>query len=96
MWEDTRYCWVVVCKNKWFHMRQNMFFGHKIPLSETDAFMPCPALEGRFMVSAMNAARSISTNPQTCEETNNIFLSLSLPIRYFVTEGTVLMEAVIG
>src|SRR5947207_1812117 len=30
MWEDSRYCWVVICKNHWFHVRQNIFFGHRI------------------------------------------------------------------
>ena len=50
MWEDIRYCWVVICKNHWFHLRRNLFFGHKIPLGETDAMMPRPRLEDRFRV----------------------------------------------
>ena len=50
MWEDSSYCWVVLCKNHWFHLRQNIFFGHRIPLGETDAIMPRPALEERFRV----------------------------------------------
>ena len=50
MWEETNYYWVVICKNHWFHLRQNIFFGHKIPLGETDALMPRPTLEGRFRV----------------------------------------------
>jgi hypothetical protein len=70
-------------------MRQNLFVGHKIPLGETDAFAPLPALEGRFMVRCDECGRSIYTNPQTCEDTNNIFLSLSLPMRYLAIEGTV-------
>jgi hypothetical protein len=50
MGEDSRYCWVVVCKNHWFHLRQNFFYGHKIPLAETDAFAPLPALAHPFAV----------------------------------------------
>jgi len=50
MWEDNHYCWVVLCKNYWFHLRQNLFFGHKIPLGEADAISPCPVLHGPFTV----------------------------------------------
>jgi hypothetical protein len=50
MWEDSRYCWVVHCKNHWFHMRQNLFFRHRIPLAETDAVAPRPAIDCRFRV----------------------------------------------
>lgn len=31
MWEDANYCWIVLCKNHWFHVRQNFFFRHRIP-----------------------------------------------------------------
>lgn len=41
---DTQYFWVVICKNRRYHKRQNLFFGHSIPLAETDAFLPPPAL----------------------------------------------------
>lgn len=47
---DSPYAWVVVCKNKRFHNRANIFFGHKIPLAETDAFSSPPALGGKFSV----------------------------------------------
>src|SRR5260370_26050448 len=50
MWEDSRYCWVVMCKNHWFHLRQNLFFGHRIPLGEADAYSPLPDLKTSFMV----------------------------------------------
>jgi hypothetical protein len=43
--EDEPYCWVVICKNHKFHRQQNLFSGHKIPLGETDAFSPPPALD---------------------------------------------------
>ena len=47
---DNQYVWAVICKNHKFHKRQNLFFGHKIPLGETDAFMPPPAWDGRIHV----------------------------------------------
>jgi len=50
MWEDNGYCWVVMCKNNWFHNRVNLFSKHKIRLSETDAYSPPPALKANFTV----------------------------------------------
>ena len=50
MWEDSNYCWVVLCKNTWFHFRQSLFSSHRIPLGETDAVMSPPALDGPFRV----------------------------------------------
>jgi hypothetical protein len=47
-WESANYCWVVICKNKRFHQHTNVMFGHKIPLGETDAVSPPPALTGAF------------------------------------------------
>jgi hypothetical protein len=48
MWDDIRYFWVVHCKNHWFHVRKNLFFRHRIPLAETDAFTSRPAIDCRF------------------------------------------------
>jgi hypothetical protein len=50
MWEDSRYCWVVLCKNHWFHIPKNLFFRHRIALAETDAVMPRPSIKDRFTV----------------------------------------------
>jgi len=50
MWVDSHYCWVVLCKNHWYHLRQNLFFGHRIPLAETDPVATRPSLQGRFRV----------------------------------------------
>jgi hypothetical protein len=50
MWVDSHYCWVVLCKNHWYHIPKNIFFRHRIPLSETDPVSPCPSLDGRFRV----------------------------------------------
>ena len=46
----SRYFWVVLCKNHWFHVRKNLFFRHKILLGETDAITPRPAIDQRFKV----------------------------------------------
>ena len=48
MWQDIHYTWVVLCKNYLFHMRQNLFFRHRIPLAYTDPFSPAPELDGPF------------------------------------------------
>ena len=50
MWEDRNYCWVVLCKNNWFHNRENIFFKHRIPLGETDVYSLPPALKSNFTV----------------------------------------------
>jgi hypothetical protein len=50
MWEDSNYCWVVLCKNHWFHLRQNLFASHRIPLGETDAVAALPPIKERFRV----------------------------------------------
>lgn len=47
-WEDANYCWVVICKNKKFHRQTNVMFGHKIPLGQTGALSPLPALSASF------------------------------------------------
>jgi len=50
MWEDTNYCWVVKCKNFWFHLRENIFYGHRIPLGEADVYSHPPDLKSSFKV----------------------------------------------
>jgi hypothetical protein len=50
MWEDTHYCFVVMCKNFWFHVRQNLFYGHRIPLGETDVYGHPPDIKVSFKV----------------------------------------------
>jgi len=41
-WENSAYCWVVICKNAKVHSSANVNAGHKILLAETDAFEPLP------------------------------------------------------
>jgi hypothetical protein len=40
-WENPSYCSVVICKSVKAHHSENMMFGHKIPLGETDAYASC-------------------------------------------------------
>jgi hypothetical protein len=48
-WVDCDYCWVVLCKNHWFHRRRQLFHGHRIPLGLTDAVSTRPAIDQRFV-----------------------------------------------
>jgi hypothetical protein len=62
MWEDNRYFWVVLCKYKWFHIRESLslFFRYRIPLGETDAVTPCPVVKGSFIVRCDRCGREAS------------------------------------
>jgi hypothetical protein len=44
-WEDRQYFWVVVCKNHRFHNHENIWFGHRILLGETDSVSSLPITE---------------------------------------------------
>jgi serine/threonine protein kinase len=50
MWVDSNYCWLVVCKNNWFHRRPNIFNVHRIPLGQTDAVLSRPEIDKPFVV----------------------------------------------
>ena len=63
MWEDVNYCWVVLCKNRWFHVRQNLFFRHRIPLAPTDAVAALPTLGDRFTVRCDECGKAYSYRP---------------------------------
>lgn len=63
MWEDSRYFWVVLCKNHWFHVRKNLFFRHKILLGETDAITPRPAIDQRFKVRCDECGKEYTYKP---------------------------------
>ena len=64
MWEDANYCWVVLCKNRWFHMKQNFFFRHRIPLAETDAVTPLPRLGKHFTVRCDECRKTYIYKPK--------------------------------
>ena len=62
MWEDNRYFWVVLCKYKWFHIRESLslFFRYRIPLGETDAVSPCPVVAGSFIARCDKCGKEAS------------------------------------
>ena len=64
MWEDANYCWVVLCKNHWFHMRQSFLVRHRIPLAETDAFASLPPLPKHFTVRCDECRKIYTYRPQ--------------------------------
>jgi hypothetical protein len=49
-WEDKQYFWVVICKNRHFHEHQNIWFGHRILLGETDSISDLPITAPRITV----------------------------------------------
>jgi hypothetical protein len=63
MWEDNNYCWVVLCKNRWFHFRQTLFTSHRIPLGETDGVVSPPALKDRFPVLCDDCGKTFLYKP---------------------------------
>lgn len=64
MSETSQYCWIVLCKNHRFHNRQNLFSGHRIPLGETDAFMPPPALNGGLRIRCDECGQEYAYQPK--------------------------------
>jgi hypothetical protein len=70
MWEDSNYCWVVLCKNHWFHMRQNIFSSHRIPLGETDGVLSLPALDTRFTVRCDECGKDYIYRPSDVRRYN--------------------------
>ena len=41
-WSNATYFWVVICRNVKAHKGENVMFGHKVALAETDAFEALP------------------------------------------------------
>jgi hypothetical protein len=62
MWEDNRYFWVVLCKNRWFHIRETLSinFRQRIPLGETDAVTPSPVVNCHFKVRCDQCGKEYS------------------------------------
>ena len=63
MWEDSRYFWVVRCKNLWLHVRKNLFFRYRIALAETDAFTSRPAIDCRFRARCDECGKEYAYKP---------------------------------
>jgi len=61
---NTEYFWVVLCKNRRYHKRQNLFFGHKIPLAETDAVMSPPAFHERLTIRCDDCGEEYTYDPK--------------------------------
>jgi hypothetical protein len=57
MGNDTDYFWVVLCKNRAIHNRDNLYTCHSIPLVETDAISPPPAVIGALKVRCDECGR---------------------------------------
>ena len=83
MWKDANYCWVVLCKNHWFHVRKNLFFRHKIPLAQPMLSLLSLLSVNTSRSSAMSAERRTGINPRTCGESSSNFRSDSSPIQSF-------------
>ncbi len=60
----TEYFWVVLCKNHRFHKRQNLYFGHSIPLGETDAVMSPPPLHQNLTVRCDDCGQEYTYGPR--------------------------------
>ena len=62
MWEDNRYFWVVLCKNRLFHIRKSLSLNYRerIPLGETDAVTPCPVVNCSFNVRCDECGKEYS------------------------------------
>lgn len=63
LWVDCSYCWVVVCKNRWFHRKRNIFNVHRIPLAQTDAVADRPAIDRRFLVRCGECGKAYMFKP---------------------------------
>jgi len=64
MRDNSQYYWVVLCKNHRFHKHQNLFFGHRIPLGETDALLPPPPVPGDLRVRCDECGQEYSYHPK--------------------------------
>jgi hypothetical protein len=62
MWKDNRYFWVVLCKNRWFHMRESLSLNYRqrIPLAETDSVAACPIGNTTFNVRCDKCGKEYS------------------------------------
>lgn len=83
MWEDSSYCWVVICKNYWQHMKQNLFHGHRIPLGVTDAVSSRPTIDQRFLARCDNCGKGYVYKPSEVSATSRSRRNASRHIRYF-------------
>jgi hypothetical protein len=57
MMKKNNYCWVVLCKNRWFHFRRSFFKGHQIPLGQTDSAESLPLVDDSFPVPCSDCGK---------------------------------------
>ena len=87
MWEDNSYFWVVLCRNHWFHARKNLFFRHKIPLAETDAFTSRPPVNRPFKVRCDECGKEYVYKPSEVLRTEQEPPESFIPHPLFRGEG---------
>lgn len=63
LWENARYVWVVVCKNKKAHRHAGAALTYKIPLAETDAVSGMPDISAPFLVKCPNCSGEYRYDP---------------------------------
>ncbi len=90
MWEDSRYFWVVLCKNHWFHLWKNLYFRHRIPLGETDAITPRPPIDCRFRVRCDECGKEYVYKPSEVRRSGHEPTELFTPHPLFRDEDTML------
>lgn len=64
IWDDSiPFYWVVICKNKNFHRQLSRLYSHLIPLGETDAIEPVPALSDNFSIRCDECGKDLIYAP---------------------------------
>jgi hypothetical protein len=81
---DTSYYWTVICRSHAFHRRQNLLFGHKIRLGETDPYSPPPALDGHFSIRCSDCGREHSYAPSEVVRVQLEYLEYFVPHPLFL------------
>jgi hypothetical protein len=88
MWKDSRYFWIVLCKNHWFHIRKNFLFRHRIPLAETNPVTPRPPVEANFKVRCDKCGKEYVYKPSEVLRTEYEPPDSFSPHPLFREEGT--------
>jgi hypothetical protein len=92
MWGDSEYCWVVFCRNWWFH-RENILYGHRIPLAETDAVASLPPLKDHFMVRCDSCGKEYRYEPTDVFRYDHDLQTHSRPILFLKKNSSDVISA---
>ena len=87
MWEDRNYCWIVLCKNHFYHLMHNFLFKHRIPLGFADAYMSVPPLNGPFSVKCDVCGATYSYEPSEVMRVEHDLPDAFKPHPLFRSEG---------